>query len=362
MILLFLIFIFLVLRFTVTLFNFISNPKLPVSGRHYTDLISILIPTSGRSQSLLYLLRSIQAQDYENYEVLILSDALKGDIVCENFCNTHEKFKVIRAEEVPDGWARRTFACHQLAQSARGNYFIFLDANDKVNKGLFNNAVHRMKQGQLSLLSLFANHEMRSWGEKLVVPLIHHLLLNLLPLRLVRLSSSSSFAAASGQFMMFENENYRGYQWHKEVRNKVAEDVEIMRLVKAYGLHGEALLANGFLSCRLYRNFRDALNGFSKTILSGFGNSVPGILLYVFLVIIGPVAVSFYLGLELLLFAVTLVVLSRIMISFSAGQNPWVNIFLHPFQMVSLLFVAVLSIQRHYTRNSSWKNRSITDG
>lgn len=361
MILLFLIFIFLVLRFTVTLFNFISNPKLPVSGRHYTDLISILIPASSRSQNLLYLLQSIHDQDYENYEVLILSDSLKGDIACENFCKTHDKFKVIKAEGVPAGWVRRPFACHQLAQRARGNYFIFLDVNDKVNKGLFNNSIHRMRLGKLSLLSLFANHEMRSWGEKLVVPLIHHLLLNLMPLRLVRLSGNSSFAAASGQFMMFDGEGYRAYEWHKEVRNKVAEDVEIMRLVKGYGLHGEALLANGFLSCRLYRNFRDALNGLSKNILSGFGNSVPGILLYLFLVIIGPVAVLFSLGLELLLFAVTLVVLSRIMISFSAGQNPWVNIALHPFQMVSLLFVAVLSIQRHYTRSAFWKNRRITD-
>jgi len=361
MILLFLIFFFLVLRFTVTLFNFISNPKLPASGRHYTDLISILIPAGTRYQNLLYLLRSIHSQDYENYEVLMLSDSVHGDIACENFCKTHDKFKIIKAEMVPEGWVRKTYACHQLAQCARGNYLLFLDVNDKVKKGLLNNSIHRMKLGRLSLLSLFANHEMRSWGEKLVVPLIHHLLLNLLPLRLVRLSRSSSFVAASGQFMMFDGESYREFQWHQEVRNKGAEDVEIMRLVKAYGLHAEALLANGFLSCRLYRNFRDALTGFSKTILSGFGNSIPGLILYLFLVIIGPVAISLYLGLDLVLFAVTLIVLSRIMISFSAGQNPWINIVLHPFQMVCLLFVAVISIQWHYTRNSSWKNRRITD-
>ncbi len=362
MILLYLIFIFLVLRFTVTLFNFISNPKLPVSGRHYTDLVSILIPVRNESQTILQLLESLSNQDYLQYEVLILDDSSTDTTyqVVEEFCRSREKFSVIRSTPLPDGWVGKNFACHQLAEAARGQYLMFLDAGSTVQNGLINNAIHRMKYSRLSLLSLFPNQEMKTFGERLVVPLMHYLLLNLLPLRLVRLSGSSSFAAASGQFMLFESATYREHEWHSAVRARPVEDVEIMRLVKGLGFHGEALLANGFITCRSYRNLREAVQGFSRKILSGFGNNVAAILLYLFLVVIGPLSVSLYLGPELLFFGIGLIVLIRIMISLAAGQNPWINIVLHPLQMVSLVVVSAIAIQNHFTRSISWKGRKVT--
>jgi hypothetical protein len=44
----------------------------------------------------------------------------------------------------------------------------------------------------LSCLSLFTNQDMRTTGEKMVVPLMHYILLNLLPLRLVYLVKSAA--------------------------------------------------------------------------------------------------------------------------------------------------------------------------
>lgn len=362
MILLFLIFIFLVLRFTVTLFNFISNPKLPVSGRHYADLVSILIPVRNEAHAILHLLESIQLQDYVNYEVLVLDDSSTDSTfpVVEEFCRTRDKFSVVRSAPLPEGWVGKNFACHQLARAAHGQYLLFLDAGSVIRHGLINNAVHRMKYGRLSLLSLLPNQEMKTFGERLVVPLMHYLLLNLLPLRLVRLSGSSSFAAASGQFMLFESAGYRDHEWHSVVRSKAPEDVEIMRLVKGVGFHGETLLANGFILCRSYAGYREAVHGFSRNILAGFGNNVAALLLYLFLVIIGPLSVAFYLGLELLLFGIGLIVLTRIMISLAAGQNPWINLLLHPLQMFSLLIVAVIAIRKRFLRTMTWKGRKMT--
>jgi glycosyltransferase involved in cell wall biosynthesis len=358
MIILFLIFIFLILRFTVTLFNFISNPKLPVSGRHHSDFVSILIPASHRADNTIQLLESIVSQDYVQYEVLVLDPSTDSSYLpVREFCSRHEGFSVIRREPLPKGWHGKNYAYHQLAESASGQYLMFLDPADVVQKGLISNAIHRMKAGRLSLLSLFADQNMKTIGERLVVPLINFLLLNLIPLRLVRLSKSTSFAAASSQFMLFDAKTYREHKWHAVVRDRVLEDAEIMRLVKGNGYQCETLLANGLLTSRMYRNFREAVKGLSQTILAGFGNSVAGILLYLFLVIIGPISVAFYLGLELLLFGITLIVLSRMMISLASGQNPWINLLLHPLQMMSLFLVAVLSIQKHYTRSIAWKER-----
>ncbi|HEY1023840.1 MAG TPA: glycosyltransferase [Sphingobacteriaceae bacterium] len=359
MILLYLIFVFLVLRFTVTLFNFISNPKLTPTVRRYPDLVSVLIPVRNNGSSILRLLTSIKQQDHGNYEVLIYDYGSQDNTsdVCSKFCLENERFRMLPQKDLPVGWQRKNFASHQLAKESAGDYLMFLDARTSVTDGLVSSAIHRMKQLDLSLLSLFADQEMRSFGERLVIPLQHYLLLNLLPLRLVRLSQNASFAAASGQFMMFDAPAYRINLWHETVKGRSPEETEIVRLVKGYGERAETLLGNGFISSRPGQNFGDAVNELSSNILPGFSNSVIALLLYVFLVVIAPVAIYTYLDLELLFFAITLIVLSRIMISFSGRQNPWFNVLLHPLQMAVLALASVLAIQKYLMKQSVWRQR-----
>lgn len=360
-IILLVVFIFLILRFTVTLFNFLSNPKLPRIGRHYQDKVSILIPARNEAEDILALLQSIHQQNYTNYEVIVLDDGSNDSTfaICEEFAASHSKFAAIKGNELPDGWLGKNFACHQLAQKATGKFFLFLDADEQVQPGLINSAVHRMYLRNLSLLSLFTNQDMRSAGEEMVVPLMHYILLNLLPLRLVYLLKTPSVAAASGQFMLFDADNYRSNQWHKQVQNKVVEDVEIMRAVKASGFNGEALLANGMISCRMYKNYPEAINGFGKNFLAAFNYNVFGFIVYLLLIVAGPMMVIAAMNLNLIFIMVGLIVLSRVMISLSAGQNALLNIFLHPVQMFSLLLIGITSINKRITNTTTWKGRRI---
>lgn len=361
MILIYLIFFFLILRFTVTLFNFLSNPKLGRSPRHYEDKVSILIPARDEAENIVNLLNSIQGQDYRNYEVIILDDHSSDNTwkLCEDFCRKDKRFNVIQGETLPADWLGKNYACYQLAKIATGRYFLFLDADELVKVGLINNAVHRMKLHRLNLLSLFTNQIMISLGERLLVPMMHFVLLNLLPLRLVRISKNPSFAAASGQFMMFDAETYHSNQWHEQVRSKVVEDIEIMKLLKTQGYRGEALLANNFIQCRMYRSFTEAVQGFSKNFFAGFNNNVLGLFFYLFLVVIGPLAAAVFLSTELVLFAISLIVLSRVMISLLSGQNVLWNILLHPFQLLGLVIISVISVNKFYTKTIHWKGRAI---
>jgi hypothetical protein len=234
-----------------------------------------------------------------------------------------------------------------------------LDADEQIYNGLINSAVHRMQLLNLGLLSLFANQQTDTMGEKMTVPIMHYILLNLLPLRLVYLVKNSAIAAASGQFMLFNAAIYRKQQWHKRVKDKVVEDVELMRLVKAAKFNGEALLANGMVSCRMYKSYAEAINGFSKNFLAAFNYSIMGLLIYLVLLISGPMIVIITLNVQLILFMMALIILSRVMISLSAGQNAWVNVLLHPLQMFSLTLIAFVAIQKYLTKTNVWKGRRI---
>ncbi|MFD2864642.1 glycosyltransferase [Mucilaginibacter antarcticus] len=354
-------FFFIILRFVVTLFNFISDPKLRRVSKHYLDLVSILIPARNEEKNILRLLQSIRDQDYQNYEVIILDDDSvdKTYQLCSAFANEQSNFRVIKGDNLPRNWLGKNYACHQLAAQAKGNFLLFVDADEEMHPGLINSAVHRMYANKLSLLSLFANQQMNTLSEMMVVPLMHYILLNLLPLRLVYLVKNYTVAAASGQFMLFDADSYRKHQWHQQVKHKIVEDVEIMRLVKSAGNKGEALLANGMISCRMYSSYREAVDGFSKNFLAAFNYNIIWFLIYIVFIIGGPMIILMTLNFAFVFFMVGLIVLTRVMISLAAGQNAWYNIILHPAQMFSLALVAFLAIQRHLTKTITWKGRKI---
>ncbi|WP_316830971.1 glycosyltransferase family 2 protein [Pedobacter aquatilis] len=353
--------IFLVIRFSVTVFNFLSNPKLPRTIKHFNDKISILIPARDEADNILQLLQSIKEQDYTNYEVFVLDDDSRDDTfdLVAGFAKTNPQFKVVKGKHLPEGWLGKNYACHQLAKMATGKYFLFVDADELIKRGLINSLIFRLANNGLSLLSLFTNQVMLSLGERLTVPLMHFILLNLLPLRLVKFSKNPAFSAASGQCMFFEASNYLENEWHQQVRNKVVEDVELMKLVKQAGFRTEALLANGLIYCRMYKNLRESINGFSKNLLAGFGNNIIILLLYQLLVICWPIILLVNYDLNLLALPLTLVVLGRIMISFLSGQNVMLNLILHPLQMLFFFLISIKSILNNLFKKGTWKGRSI---
>lgn len=354
-------FFFIILRFAVTIFNFISDPKLRRVNRDYTNLVSILIPARNEEQNILTLLNSIHRQDYMDYEVIILDDDSSDNTyqVCHEFATIHPSFKVIRGKELTGQWLGKNYACYQLAKHAKGEFLLFLDADEKVYDGLVNSAIHRMHFRKLALLSLFTNQQMNTVGEKLTVPLMHYILLNLLPLRLVYLSKNPLIAAASGQFMLFNAELYSQYQWHKNAKDKIVEDVEIMKQVKLAGYNGESLLANKMISCRMYTNYPEAIHGFGKNFLAAFNYNIFSFLIFLLLLIAGPMMVIMTLNFQLILMMCGLIALTRIMISLESGQDAFINVFLHPLQMFSLVLIAFSAIQKYLTKTTEWKGRKI---
>ena len=354
-------FVFIILRFVVTVFNFVSDPKLRRVNKPYTDLVSILIPARNEEKNILNLLTSILNQDYRDYEVIILDDDSSDSTyeLCAEFASKHSGFRVIKGKELTGQWLGKNYACYQLAQQARGNFLLFLDADDHVYNGLINSAVHRMYFRNLALLSLFADQQMETFAEKVSVPLMHYVLLNLLPLKLIYLIRNPIVAAASGQFMLFDAEIYRQNQWHSLTKDKIVEDAEIMKRVKAAGFNSESLLANGMISCRMYKSYNQAINGFGKNFLAAFNYNIFSFLIFLLLFIGGPMIVIITLNLNLITMMLSLILLPRIMISLLAGQNAARNVLLHPVQMFNMLVIAFLAIQRYLTKTTTWKGRGI---
>jgi chlorobactene glucosyltransferase len=356
------VFFFLVIRFSVTLFNFISRPFLFKSTQNHQELVSVLIPARNEERNISKLLTSLAQEEYPNLEILVLDDGSTDATaaICASFSTKDNRIKVLTGQALAEGWLGKNYACHQLAKEAKGSYLVFLDADTWVQPGFLAAVIHRMKTRRLDLLSIFPTQEMRTFGEQLLVPLINFVLLNLLPLRLVKLSKNLLFSAANGQCMVFDAASYRQNQWHEQVKANVVEDIEIMRAVKVWGGDGEVLLDRGFISSRMYSGFAEALEGFSKNVLVGFGNSIFVMSMYLFLLVVAPLLLIFFVDIRLCLFALSLIVLSRVMIALLSRQSLWKSIVFHPLQMLSFVLLAFVAAQKKLTRSSTWKGRNVS--
>ncbi|MEO6169071.1 MAG: glycosyltransferase family 2 protein [Chitinophagales bacterium] len=352
---------FLLLRVLVAFFNSITPARLEFGWESTRETISILIPARNEELNIGNLLRDIEHQEYNNFEILVLDDAstdLTSKIV-EEYASIDPRCRLITGEELPEDWLGKNWACHQLGLQASGKYFLFLDADVRINGPLFSSAINRMKEKKLALLSLFPGQEMKTIGEWLVVPLMHYLLLSLLPLCFIEWFKHPALSAANGQFMLFDGDQYRKNNWHKQVKNKVTEDIEIMKAVKRERLVGATLLENSFIRCRMYHGFSEGVNGFSKNLLAGFGNSVIGLLIYLYFTFFSY-GLLLYAGYWQLAFAMLLIIIFfRSLISAMADQNPLWIVLLHVPQMVVMLYIAARSIAGKFFGTVSWKGRKI---
>lgn len=354
-------FSFLLVRFTVATINYWYPQQLEEDTSIPRDRVSILIPARNEEKNIDKLLRSILNQDYKNYEVLVLDDHSTDNtaMLVHQFSKIDPKVRLIKGEPLPPKMLGKNWACHQLGLQAKGNKMLFLDADVQVKNGLIRNALNYQQKENLALLSIFPDQIMETRGEKLVVPLMHYLLLSMLPLILIRKSKFPSLAAANGQFMLFDSHVYRKHLFHLSLANKITEDIECMRLVKKLGYRGQTLLANGFIMCRMYKNYDEGVNGFSKNILSGFGNSVSGLLIYLSSTLFAYLAFMWFVPTANLWLSFILIIYLRIMISKSANQNLINNILYHSWQMLTLVHISFLSVRKLLTKSNEWKGRTI---
>lgn len=327
------ILVFLVLRFSVTLFNFLSNPKLGLCVRHYTDVITVYLKIKDDSAS--QTIHALLAQEYQQLDIIVEKSevyALNEPIIAQY--EDHLSVRIIEIDADP------------LLQ-ANGQYLLFLNTDIRFVHGSLNSMVNRMKVFRLSLLNIIpVNYQPDLWNACLR-PLYHFILLSLVPLRLIRLSQSSIFAAGSTECIMLDRHMYtQGIEGLPHTLPSDTDGMEMIRRIKEQGLKTETLLGG-----RLVYNFtlETGVSIFKNTglrLYSVLGNNIFAVLLYLLLVVAGPIVLFISLDLYLLILPAGLIFLSRMMQSFLAGQHVWKNLLLHPIQMLLLAGSLIYSSTR----------------
>lgn len=355
------IFAFLLFQLFNVLLNLLFLQRITGMGRTISGIrISILVPARNEEENIGCLLESLRDISELVHEIVVYNDFSEDntEAVVQQHAGICSKIHLIGPTELPVGWLGKNHACYQLSQKATGDYWLFIDADVKLEKGLIEDAVSFMGSRKLTLLSFFPIQQQVTFGEKASVPIMNYILLTLLPLIFVRMSPFSSHSAANGQFMLFKADDYKRIQPHCLFRSAFVEDIAIARYYKKNMFKIACITGDTRVKCRMYRSYNESLNGFAKNIFMFFGNQpVLALLFWVFtsfgVVLAAAVSLRFFLT-----FLVAMILI-QLGVAIIGKQNPFYSILLLPIHIFFLIHVIYKSFLTRRSKGLLWKGRNI---
>jgi chlorobactene glucosyltransferase len=239
--------------------------------------VSLLIPARNEEARIGPCLKSLLAQDYPSFEVLVLDDRSTDNTFAfvKNFAAKDKRLRVFRGKALAKGWLGKPWACFQLAKKAKGEWFFFTDADTWHGPEMLKRTVALAEAKKADTMTLLTRQVTGTWMEALVIPVMAFHLLAFFPARLSLNKNSrfSRFAGVSGQFVFIRRTVYRAFGGHETVKAEIVEDLNFGKQVVKAGyrlVYGDG---SDFSYCRMYTNAREVWEGFSKNFFAAVGFS-----------------------------------------------------------------------------------------
>ncbi len=345
-------------------------------------LVSILVPARNEERCIGACARSLAAQDYPNFELLVLDDHSEDGTVRIlreiGFSETNPNLRLLHGEPLPPGWTGKAWACHQLAAQAKGGHLFFTDADTEHSPGTLASALAHARETNADLLSAWPRLLTRTWSEKLVIPILHvlggafypHALLLLLQSRPALARSLPRgflrvLGGANGQFLFFKKSAYEAIGGHAAVRDHLVEDVALGREITMRMSEGMRLVncdGSQLATCRMYSSFAGVWEGFTKNVRPAFEDSlavflVVGLIqfccfLMPFVLVCVPGSLWRFAACE-----VALVYLIRVILTIRF-RTSWFGCIFHPAGEFLAMLIALNSWRRSAGDGVTWKGRT----
>src|SRR5437870_1549924 len=86
--------------------------------------ISIVLPARNESRNLSRALESLLAQDYADFEILVIDDHSEDNTleIAQEFAHRDQRLRALKSAELPSGWRGKPWALQQGAGIAEGNW------------------------------------------------------------------------------------------------------------------------------------------------------------------------------------------------------------------------------------------------
>jgi hypothetical protein len=332
--------------------------------------VSVLIPARNEALRIGPLLDSVLASEGISCDLCVLDDESQDgtDAIVEAYSKKHPNIRLLKGTPVPSGWSGKQFACYQLAQQAKHEELVFLDADVALSKDALRRAIMQRRRTRADLLSGFPRQRVITIGEQLLIPLIHVILLCFLPFALMQWTRMTGAAAGCGQFFLTTKRAYKQSGGHGAIRQSLHDGIMLPRAYRMSDLKTDLFDASDLARCRMYTSFAETWSGLMKNANEGFAKMplLPVMTVLMLLAFVGPLLSAVALSINLISedFAVPIIAacafsyLPRVLCCLKF-DHAWLACVLNPVSIVLFLVIQWTAlIRKSQGKGVKWRQRS----
>lgn len=349
-----------------------------VAGETRALRVAVCIPARNERENIEACVRSVLASREVDVRAYVYDDESSdgtGEIV-SRLAAEDPRVVIVPRRPLPAGWNGKQHACFRMAEHGFGHdaaleWFLFTDADVRFEPDAVARALGFALRSKASLVSTVPREVTGSFGEMLLVPLIHFVLMSYLPIGRMRSTLDPAASAACGQFILVSRAAYRAAgegpdYGHAGFKDSMHDGVKFPRAVRRAGLRTDLFDGTESVSCRMYRGFGQTWRGFAKNAFEGLGSlallvfitayHALGQVLPWIVVALAGVARQWSPGASLAIAAIGCALLGRALLARRFRQSWW-NVPLHVVSILVLAAVQWRSLWLDRTGRRSWKGR-----
>ncbi len=249
----------------------------PTPPRPDAPPISICVPARNEARNIRTCVESILAQDYPNFEVIVLDDRSTDATpeILDNLAKVGNlrkvPLKIIRGSDLPAGWAGKPHALFQASAAARGEWLCFVDADTFLAPAALSSCYAKAVETRADMFTIMTFQILGSFWEKVVMPIVMTALSVGFSPRRVN-DPTRSDAIANGQFILIKRSVYDAIGGHERIKDQIVDDKAISEQVKWNGFR--LIVANGYAVARtrMYTSLPEMWEGWTKNIYLGLSD------------------------------------------------------------------------------------------
>jgi glycosyltransferase involved in cell wall biosynthesis len=231
--------------------------------------VSVIVPARNEEACLADCLQSLVAQSGVPFEIIVVDDHSTDRT--REIATSFPEVRVIEAAPLPDGWTGKNNAVTTGARQSRGEWLLFTDADTVHLPGSLAGALKEAHDNGAELLSYSPEQIAVTFWEMATLPIVFAELARQYSPSKVS-DPASPIAAANGQYILIRRDTYDAVGGHAAIAADILEDVALARAVKSSGRKILFRYAATSVRTRMYRNYRQLRDGWTKNLMLLFPN------------------------------------------------------------------------------------------
>jgi glycosyltransferase involved in cell wall biosynthesis len=230
--------------------------------------VAVVVPARDEGEAV----RSVLSQDYPGrLEVVAVDDRSTdgtGAVLAGLASERPEVMKVIRVQELPDGWLGKNHALYVGAAESGGDWLLFTDADVRFAPDCLEGALRYAMSEDLDHLTLAPEIVSRGVALKSFVAAFS-LIFEVTQRPWRAADPRAREAIGVGAFNLLRREAYVRAGTHSAIRVRPDDDMRLGRLLKRAGYKQRVAYGTGSVSVEWHRTLAGAVRGLEKSMFPG---------------------------------------------------------------------------------------------